>query len=54
MKDIRLTIVIELHFKQDPTADVIDLAIEGFKHLLSGTTKAGYSKVVDVKMEPLV
>ena len=54
MKDVRLTITIECHSIHEFTADEVDHVVNGFKQLFSGATKEGYSKVVDVKMEPLV
>lgn len=53
MKDIRITIVLEAHSKQHLPPGYADQISEGISAVMSGSTKTGYTKVVDVKVEEI-
>lgn len=53
MKDFKLTIVIDVHLKNDYTDDDIEMIIDGLKRIFSGSTSNGYIKVQDVRIEEI-
>ncbi len=53
LKDILVTLLIEMHGKMDITDESIELMKDAMKMIFSGAIVEGYSKVRDVKVEPL-
>ena len=52
-KDLRLTLIVEYHFKVLPPKAAIEGAVEGIKQIFTGSTGEGYVKVTDVKVEEI-
>ena len=52
-KDLRLTLIVEWHFKNPLPKSDVERVIEGIKQIFTGSTEEGYAKVTDVKVEPI-
>lgn len=53
MKDVRITIVIEGHYKEEVSEKDLEILKAGFASLLTGASAEGYSKVVRVEAEEI-
>ncbi len=51
--DVKITVVVEAHFKVPPTAEQVELVREGFKALFTGTSPEGYFIVKSVVVQSL-